>query len=268
MSGHEKDTTPAQNRSSSESAKGEAKAGGIDKKLLQEAIGLASTPEMLAALEKALKSGTFNADFVKSMGNSANDTTESISIVQQETGRETESSKEADIEELNRTDLMKMLKGDLINLAKKYKVSETGTKAALCDSILKAYESEKANCNESMKRKHEDDGESNDIGANAEESEALKMKKSVVYMCLYFRIILFKIRVLPKSSSEAFPTLELLPKKLLILAFLPSSSPGISQTLFLLMFLRLFLCDGIFVYFDFCKQLLESRLFFATVVAC
>ena len=88
------------------------------------------------------------------------------------------------------------------------------------------------------------------------------MKKSVVYMCLYFRIILFKIRVLPKSSSEAFPTLELLPKKLLILAFLPSSSPGISQTLFLLMFLRLFLCDGIFVYFDFCKQLLESRLFF------
>ena len=66
MSGHEKDTTPAQNRSSSESAKGEAKAGGIDKKLLQEAIGLASTPEMLAALE-ALKSGTFNADFVKSM---------------------------------------------------------------------------------------------------------------------------------------------------------------------------------------------------------
>ena len=79
MSGHEKDTTPAQNRSSSESAKGEAKAGGIDKKLLQEAIGLASTPEMLAALEKALKSGTFNADFVKSMGNSANDSTESIS---------------------------------------------------------------------------------------------------------------------------------------------------------------------------------------------
>ena len=76
VSGHEKDKTPAQNRNSSESAKGEAKAGGIDKKLLQEAIGLASTPEMLAALEKALKSGTFNADFVKSMGNSANDSTE------------------------------------------------------------------------------------------------------------------------------------------------------------------------------------------------
>ena len=92
MSGHEKDKTPAQNRNSSESAK-EAKAGGIDKKLLQKAIGLASTPEMLAALEKALKSGTFNADFVKSMGNSANDSTESISEVQQETEIKAESSK-------------------------------------------------------------------------------------------------------------------------------------------------------------------------------
>ena len=56
--------------------------------------------------------------------------------MQQETEK-TESSKEADIEELNKFDLMKMLKGDLINLAKKYKVIETGTKAALYDSILR-----------------------------------------------------------------------------------------------------------------------------------
>ena len=171
VSGHEKDKTPAQNRNSSESAKGEAKAGGIDKKLLQKAIGLASTPEMLAALEKALKSGTFNADFVKSMGNSANDSTESISEVQQETEIKAESSKEAEIEELNRTDLMKMSKADLINLAKKYKVSEAGTKATLCDNILKAYEPEKANCNESMKRKREDNGESDSIGATQKKAK-------------------------------------------------------------------------------------------------
>ena len=68
MSGNENDKTPAQNKVRESAAKGEAKAGGIDKKLLQKAIGLASTPEMLVALEKALKSGTFNADFVKKHG--------------------------------------------------------------------------------------------------------------------------------------------------------------------------------------------------------
>ena len=158
---NENDKNPAQ-KESSQSAKGEAKTGGIDKKLLQKAIGLASTPEMLAALEKALKSGTFNADFVKSMANSTNDSADSISEEEQPTEAEAKNTKKADIEELNRKDLMRMSKDDLVRLAKRYNISEDGTKAVLCDSILQANESEKASRKESIKRKREDDNDADD----------------------------------------------------------------------------------------------------------
>ena len=70
----EVDEKPSQNNNNSDKNneknknKLKAKKKTIDKDLLQRAIGMANTPEILAALEKALKNGTFNEDFVNSIG--------------------------------------------------------------------------------------------------------------------------------------------------------------------------------------------------------
>lgn len=135
----------------------------IDKILLKQAIEKANTPEILAALERALKNGTFNQDFVNSMGgsdvkNDAESSKQSTNEVEaksntsdsdtglvnnghghkivEKTAVDTE--KEDEKEQLSEGTLMAMQKHELITLAKRYGVSEKGTKQVLAASILKA----------------------------------------------------------------------------------------------------------------------------------
>ena len=215
----EVDEKPSQNNNNSdknnEKNKNELKAKKktIDKDLLQRAIGMANTPEILAALEKALKNGTFNEDFVNSIGgnndnnnnNNDGDTrnnktatpNNNIELNRSKEKKEEETKKveenapmqkaeekenpkevakesmqpddnmeEAEMEEeeeeevLTKAILMKMKKDTLIGLAKKYNVSETGTKKVLSNNIFNAYES-KQKGNGKSKRKRSDSNVSN-----------------------------------------------------------------------------------------------------------
>ena len=215
----EVDEKPSQNNNNSEKNneknknKLKAKKKTIDKDLLQRAIGMANTPEILAALEKALKNGTFNEDFVNSIGgnndnnnnNNDGDTRnnktatannnielnkskmkeeeetkkvgenapmqkteekESPKEVAKESMQPDDNMEEAEMEEeeeeevLTKAILMKMKKDTLIGLAKKYNVSETGTKKVLSNNIFNAYES-KQKGNGKSKRKRSDSNVSN-----------------------------------------------------------------------------------------------------------
>ena len=213
----EVDEKPSQNNNNSDKNneknknKLKAKKKTIDKDLLQRAIGMANTPEILAALEKALKNGTFNEDFVNSIGgnndnnnnNNDGDTRnnktatpnnnielnrskekeeeetkkvgenapmqkteekESPKEVAKESMQPDDNMEEAEMEEeeevLTKAILMKMKKDTLIGLAKKYNVSETGTKKVLSNNIFNAYES-KQKGNGKSKRKRSDSNVSN-----------------------------------------------------------------------------------------------------------
>jgi U2 small nuclear ribonucleoprotein A' len=159
----------------------------IDKALLKQAIDKANTPEILAALERALKNGTFDQDFVNSMGgnkekNDVQGNTQNIDDVEMETKnnvadseikavnndedkpaamQETnEKEEEGDEEEqLSKTSLMAMKKAELIAMAKRYSVSETGTKKVLTESILEAYNNKQGG-NAKRKRSDSSNGKS------------------------------------------------------------------------------------------------------------
>ena len=220
----EVDEKPSQNNNNSDKNneknknKLKAKKKTIDKDLLQRAIGMANTPEILAALEKALKNGTFNEDFVNSIGgnndnnnnNNDGDTRnnktatannnielnkskkkeeeetkkvgenapmqkaeekESPKEVAKESMQPDDNMEEAEMEEeeeeevLTKAILMGMKKDTLIGLAKKYNVSETGTKKVLSNNIFNAYKS-KQKGNGKSKRKRSDSNVSNSSTGN------------------------------------------------------------------------------------------------------